>query len=270
MATLAVDTPRVFETQHDGYTNDLPMIDNDIIYDGAAVGELNDTGTYQPLGTGSTVDRFAGFAIKNSDNTITGHSAGFVNATVVQRGRVVLAVTGVTAITDVNKTVWATDDNTFTLTYAAGAVSIGTIVRWITSTKCVVDFKAYCLRDVIDFTFADETVSLATDRAIFLATRPYDVRAVDCVFSVAAGGASALQVTKDVTTDAPGAGTDMLSNNTNTGFDLSLTANTVQNGALKTTAGLRKLNAGDRLSIDFANAIQSTAGLKIGVQLIPL
>jgi hypothetical protein len=91
------------------------------------------------------------------------------------------------------------------------------------------------------------------------------VRAIDCVFSVAAGGQSELQVTKDVTTDAPGAGTDMLSNNTNVGFDLNATANTVQNGTLKTTAGLRKLNAGDRLSIDFANAIQSTAGLKIGV-----
>jgi hypothetical protein len=77
-------------------------------------------------------------------------------------------------------------------------------------------------------------------------------------------------VTKDVTTDAPGVGTDLLTNNTNTGFDLNATANTVQNGTLKTTAGLRKLNAGDRLSIDFANAIQSTAGLKIGVQLIPL
>lgn len=274
MTTLAVDAPRVFETDHDEYLNDLPMVDNDIIYDGAAVGELNDTGTYQPLATGSTVDKFAGFAYGNpngkADNTVTGHTAGGINVKLKQKGRVILAVTGVTAITDVCKIVWATDDNVFTLTYAAGAVEIGRVSRWITGTKCVVSFIAFELRNSFDYTFADETVSLATDRAIFLATRPYYVEALTEVHSVAAGGASALQVTKDVTTDAPGAGTDMLSDNTNSGFDLAATANTVQTGTLKTTAGLRKLNAGDRLSIDFAQAIQSTAGLKIGVRLRPL
>jgi hypothetical protein len=77
-------------------------------------------------------------------------------------------------------------------------------------------------------------------------------------------------VSKDTGTDAPGAGTDLLTNNTAGGFDLNATANTVQVGALATTAGLRKLNAGDRLSIDFAQAIQSTAGLKIGLRLKPL
>jgi hypothetical protein len=178
-------------------------------------------------------------------------------------------VTGATGITDVKgKTVWATDDDTFTLTYAAGAISIGTgrPLHRHGRRRREHDLRGQlpCVRaaSAFDFTFADETVALATDRAIFLATHPYDVRAVDCVFSVAAGGASALQVTKDVTTDAPGAGTDMLSNNTNTGFDLNATANTVQNGTLKTTAGLRKLNSGDRLSIDFANTMQSTAGLE--------
>lgn len=268
MSTLSAAKPRVFETGHDEYLNGLPVVASDIIYEGAAVGELNDTGTYQPLGTGSTVDRFAGFATATVDNSAG--AAGDLNVEVKQKGRVVLSVTGVTGITDVGKIVWATDDNTFTLTYAAGAVSIGTISRHVSGTKAVVAFEAFELRPAFDYTFADETVSLATDRAIFLATRPYDIRAIDCVFSVAAGGASVLQVTKDVTTDAPGAGTDLLSNNTNTGFDLNATANTVQNGTLKTTAGLRKLNAGDRLSIDFANAIQSTAGLKIGLRLKPL
>ena len=274
MATLAANKPRIFETGHDEYLNELPMIASDIIWEGAAVGELNDTGTYQPLGTGSTVDRFAGFCTEQCDNSAG--AAGDLKVKVKQKGRVVLAVTGATAITDKEKIVWATDDNVFTLTYAAGAVMIGHVSRYIgtadggASTTCVVEFEAFELRESFDFTFADETVSLATDRAIFLATRPYDVRAIDCVFSVAAGGQSELQVTKDVTTDAPGAGTDMLSNNTNVGFNLNATANTVQNGTLKTTAGLRKLNAGDRLSIDFAHAIQSTAGLKIAVRLKPL
>lgn len=274
MSTLAAENPRVFETGHDEFLNELPMIDNDIIYDGAAVGELNDTGTYQPLGTGSTVDKFAGFACDNPggkvDNTVTGHAAGFRNVKVKQKGRVILSVTGVTAITDVEKIVWATDDDTFTLTYAAGAVEIGRITRWISGTKCVVTFKAFNLRESFEFSYDSETVDLATDRAILLASRPLYVESIDEIHSVAAGGASVIQVTKDVTTDAPGAGTDMLSNNTNTGFDLNATANTVQNGTLKTTAGLRKLNAGDRLSIDYAQAIQSTAGVKIVIRLRPL
>jgi len=274
MTTLASNLVRSYEVGHDQYRNSLPMVASDIIYDGAAVGELNDTGTYQPLGTGSTVDRFAGFAVAKADNS--SGAAAAVNVNVVQKGRVYLPVTGATAITDAGSVVWATDDNAFTLTYAAGAVSIGRVNRYIGtsegggSTTCLVDFEAFCFRQSFDVMWADETVSLATDRVIFLATQPYDVRAISQVHSVAAGGQSELQVTKDVTTDAPGAGTDMLSNGSNVGFNLNATANTVQTGTLKTTAGLRKLNAGDRLAIDFAHAIQSTAGLKISVRLIPL
>lgn len=268
MSTLAADKPRIFETGHDEFLNELPMVASDIIYDGAAVGELNDTGTYQPLGTGSTVDKFAGFAYEQCDNSAG--SAGDKSVKVKQKGRVILDVTGVTAKTDVEKTVWATDDNTFTLTYAAGAVSIGKISRHISGTKCVVEFEAFNFRRAVVATFAGQTTEAATDRVIFLATRPYYIRAIDEVHSAAAGGASKLQVTKDTGTDAPGAGTDLLTNNTNTGFDLNGTANTVQNGTIATTAGLRKLNAGDRLGIDFANTIQSTAGLAITAELVPL
>jgi len=268
MATLAADNPRTFETDHDEFVNGLPMVDNDIIYEGAAVGELNDTGTYQPLGTGSTVDKFAGFALKKADNTITGHTAGGINVSLSQRGRVVLSVTGASAITDKGKDVWATDDNTFTLTYAAGAVKIGEVSRWISGTNCVVAYTAFELRPTFDVTWCEAAgTASATDRTLLIATAPVYVEAISEVHAVAAGGASVVQVTKDTSTDAPGAGTDMLSNNTNTGFDLSATANTVQAGTLKTTAGLRKLNTGDRLSLDFANAIQSTAGLAITVRL---
>lgn len=268
MATLGADKPRVFESGHDNWVNELPMVASDIIYDGAAVGELNDTGTYQPLATGSTVDRFAGFAMAQCDNSAG--AAGDKKVRVCQQGRVKLSVTGVSAITDVGKDVWATDDDSFTLTYAAGAVWIGTVERWISSTNCIVSFRCFNLRQPIQVSFTGQTTEAATDRVIFLADRPYDIRKITEVHGVAAGGASVLQVTKDVTTDAPGAGTDLLSNNTNTGFDLNGTANTVQTGTLKTTAGLRKMNQGDRLSIDFANTIQSTAGLAVAVELVPL
>lgn len=115
--------------------------------------------------------------------------------------------------------------------------------------------------------FVGQTTEAATDRVIFVAPVACQVVAAVCSFAVAAGGASTLQITKDTGTTAPGAGTDLLTNNTNTGFDLNATANTVQTGTLTGTTASLQLAAGDRLSIDFANAIQSTAGLAITVWL---
>lgn len=110
----------------------------------------------------------------------------------------------------------------------------------------------------------------ATDQVFYVATRPLIVTSVSEVHSAAAGGASALQVTKDSTTSAPGAGTDLLTNNTNTGFDLAATANTVQNGTLSATIATLTLAAGDRLAVDFANAIQSSAGVVVTACMAPL
>jgi hypothetical protein len=268
MATLAADTPRVFETGHDEYLNELPMIAADIIYEGAAVGELNDTGTYQPLGTGSTVDKFAGFAYEQCDNSAG--AAGDKNVKVKQAGRVILSVTGVTAKTDVEKDVWATDDATFTLTYASGAVWIGTVARWISGTSCVVSYRAYNLRPSIAVTYSGQTTEAATDRVIFTATRPYYIKAASEVTRRRRRRRERSAVGQGHDHERPGRGHDLLTNNTNTGFDLNATANTVQTGAFATTAGLRKLNTGDRISIDFANTIQSTAGLNVTVELVPL
>ena len=119
---------------------------------------------------------------------------------------------------------------------------------------------------VIEVSFVGQTTEAATDRAFFIANRAYQVTAIRQVHSVAAGGASTLQVTKDTGTTAPGAGSDLLSS----AFDLNATANTVQTGALTATAADLLLAAGDRLSIDFANTIQSTAGLVVTVSLKPV
>ncbi len=119
----------------------------------------------------------------------------------------------------------------------------------------------------IEVSFVGQTTEAATDRAFFIANRAYQVTAIRQVHSVAAGGASTLQVTKDTGTTAPGAGTDLLQS---TGFNLNATANTVQTGTLSATASDLQLAAGDRLSIDFANTIQSTAGLVVTVQLKPI
>jgi len=122
----------------------------------------------------------------------------------------------------------------------------------------------------IEVSYIGQTTEAATDRVFFIANRAYQVTAIKQVHSVAAGGASKLQVTKDTGTDAPGAGTDLLTNNTNTGFDLNATANTVQSGTLTGTVASLQLAAGDRLALDFANTIQSTAGLCVTVTLVPI
>lgn len=109
----------------------------------------------------------------------------------------------------------------------------------------------------------------ATDAVFYTATRPVLLVSVSEVHAVAAGGASTLQIVKDTGTTAPGAGTDLLTNNTNTGFDMNATANTVQVGTL-VIAATRTLAAGDRLAYDFANAIQSSVGINITACFQPL
>jgi len=110
----------------------------------------------------------------------------------------------------------------------------------------------------------------ATDAVFFIANRSYLVVSAREVHSVAAGGASALQLVKDTSTNAPGAGTDLLTNNTNTGFDLNGTANTVQTGTLTATVATKTLAAGDRLSVDYANTIQSSAGVVVTACMAPI
>lgn len=141
MATLSADNPRVFETGHDNHLNGLPAVASDIIYLGAAVGE-NSSGYFRPLSGG---DNFAGFCIEKCDNS--SGSAGDKNVKVYQRGVVKLAVTGVTAVTDEGSTVYASDDDTFTLT-ASGASSIGKIVRYVSSTTVMVAFEATSVRSI--------------------------------------------------------------------------------------------------------------------------
>jgi len=111
--------------------------------------------------------------------------------------------------------------------------------------------------------------AFGTDSVVFIAPVPCQLLAVSEVHSTAGtdGSPVSLQVTKDVTTDAPGAGTDLLSNNSNVGFDLKGTANTVQYGVFKTTAGILDLNRGDRISIDFAGTETALVGTTVTLLL---
>lgn len=110
------------------------------------------------------------------------------------------------------------------------------------------------------------------DQAFFIADRAYQIQSIREVHSTAGTDASAVnvQVTKDTGTQAPGAGSNLLTNNSSAGFNLKGTANTVQAGTLETTAATLKLAPGDRLSVDFAGTLTSVAGVVVTVTLFPL
>lgn len=109
------------------------------------------------------------------------------------------------------------------------------------------------------------------DECFFIAERAYTAVAISEVHATAGNdaGAVSLQITKDTGTQAPGAGTDLLTNNAGAGFNLKGTANTVQNGTLVATAGACDLAAGDRLSVDFAGTLTTLAGVVATVALVP-
>jgi len=110
------------------------------------------------------------------------------------------------------------------------------------------------------------------DQAFFIADRAYQVVGITEIHAVAGNDGSAvnMQVTKDTGTNAPGAGADLLTNNTNAGFNMKGTANTLQTGTLTATAADLVMAAGDRLSVDFAGNVATLAGTVVSVVLKPV
>jgi hypothetical protein len=110
------------------------------------------------------------------------------------------------------------------------------------------------------------------DEAFFLAGESYEIVEISAVVGTAGTHSSAVnvQVTKDTSTNAPGAGTDLLTNNTNAGFDLKGTINTVQKGSLVSTASALVLARGDRLAVDYAGTLTAAAGVVVTATLRPL
>ncbi len=132
MTTLSTNVNRVFEK---GDYDSIPIIASDILYQGAAVGD-NGSGYGRPLVAG---DPFKGFAQAKVDNG--SGSAGDKDIALIPRGRVVLAVTGITGLADVGKVVYASDDTTFTLTESTNSY-IGRVLRYESGTTVVVEFDA--------------------------------------------------------------------------------------------------------------------------------
>lgn len=139
MATLAADKNRKFGISEAAHIH-VPCVANDIVYQGAAVGDSS--GTARPL---VAEDTFLGFAWAKADNT--GGSASDIDVEIRPFGTVVLSVAGVASTDDVGATVYATDDDTFTLT-SSGASPIGKVERWISGTTCEVYFEGATRRSL--------------------------------------------------------------------------------------------------------------------------
>lgn len=130
MTALNTDINRIFETPED--SNAVAVAANAKIYQGALVG-LTTAGYGRPLQSGDTA---AGFAKDNVDNT--DGSDGDRIAEVKAKGKVSLFISGLT-IADVGNKVYATDDNTFTLTSTSASL-IGKVVRFEKADYGIVAF----------------------------------------------------------------------------------------------------------------------------------
>ena len=130
MSALTKDTNRIYEL---GNINELPIASGEIIYQGAAIGG-NSSGYAKSLGEG---DLFLGFAEDHIDNSLG--SDGEKNIRVRKSGAILLEIAGIT-LADINKPVYATDDDTFTLS-SANAVYIGQISRIDASGMALVEFN---------------------------------------------------------------------------------------------------------------------------------
>lgn len=132
MTTLAADVQRAYQI---GDNEDYPVIASDIIYQGAAVGE-NGSGYARPL---VATDPFLGFAEEQVDNSAG--AAGAKNVRVKTRGRVQLAISAIAITANDRPAVYASDDNTFTLTSTSNSL-IGYVSHWVSTGIAVVEFDA--------------------------------------------------------------------------------------------------------------------------------
>ena len=101
----------------------------------------------------------------------------------------------------------------------------------------------------------------STDQAFFIANRSYPVRAIRYRHATAetTDTTANVQVVHSTGTDAPGAGTDILTNDGSAGFDINAAANTVQ----VATGTMPTLQYGERLTIDFNSTQTEGAGICI-------
>jgi hypothetical protein len=144
-------------------------------------------------------------------------------------------------------------DLTGTLTALAGVV-------------VMVEFEPLEDRKLVTFMSPSDGAALV-DQTFFIADRKYEVVYAAGVWEVASGAATNIQLLVDIAAEAAGAGTALLSNDSNNGFQSDGTAYTPEVATwLLTTNFLLK---GDRLSINPSGTMTTFEGMVIVVVLKP-
>ena len=143
MATLSANKKRNYDLGVD-----LKPVDYDcsvdIIYEGAAVSYVDASEGAKPQ---NSSDAFVGFAMRKVDNS--GGSIGDKKVRVAQQGILRgLTVAGVVTTTAPGTAVYASDDDTFTLTSSSAHEQIGKVVRCETAGVADVYFEGLGVRSV--------------------------------------------------------------------------------------------------------------------------
>ena len=144
---LSDDSPRAYGSGVQPIFLSLHCTSNVTIYEGSLVAESTTAGTVKALTTADTV--FWGIAHEK----VVKASGGSSRCTIRTQGIVRMPVTGASADTNNGVSVYATDDNTLTLTSSTTFPKIGRVVRWVGtnnggsgSTVCDVFFQGNPLR----------------------------------------------------------------------------------------------------------------------------
>lgn len=141
MAALAKDAVRVYSATPDPEFNHLPVIADDIIYEGAAVAVVKASGFARPATGNTAVEDFAGFAVRKADNTDGAN--GDIEVQVRRKGEVTLtALAGSPTIDNWGEVVYASSDNDFSLSDGGSDLPIGKVSRFVSATDVKVYFQA--------------------------------------------------------------------------------------------------------------------------------
>ncbi len=134
MVSLTKDVNRIFESTED--SNTIAIAASQKVFQGSLVGLNSTTGYGRSLVAG---DKAMGFAKDNVDNS--DGSDGEVNIDVKAQGKISLFISGLT-MADIGKSVYATDDNTFTLT-ETGNSYVGKVIRFEKSDYGIIAFNFF-------------------------------------------------------------------------------------------------------------------------------
>lgn len=220
-----------------------------------AAASTNGTGGAASLIGGLGTGTGAGGAI-----TITSGAAGSTGVA----GAVNITVGSATA--GVGSALTLTAGNGAGSTNGGGVINLipGTAVSTGTPGEVQVN-SAAGLFDVVYAQGPSTVPTTATSYTMFMANRAYRVKAASTIASTAGGSGCTVTVNKDTSTNAPGAGTALLTG----AMALSGTANTRVTGTLIGTVATLTMAAGDRLSTTWAGTISPLAGVVVTVTLVP-